>query len=68
MLNTLLDNAVSNRNPNGKSSKNEASNEEDDEMDEKMNVILEMFPQLTRTEVLEVSRDGGFATSQCRTC
>lgn len=42
------------KNPNGKSSKNEASNEEDDEMDEKMNVILEMFPQLTRTEVLEV--------------
>ncbi|TNN67613.1 SWI/SNF-related matrix-associated actin-dependent regulator of chromatin subfamily A containing DEAD/H box 1A [Liparis tanakae] len=42
------------KNPKGQSSKNEASDEEDDEMDEKMNVILEMFPQLTRTELLEV--------------
>ncbi|XP_034397575.1 SWI/SNF-related matrix-associated actin-dependent regulator of chromatin subfamily A containing DEAD/H box 1A isoform X2 [Cyclopterus lumpus] len=45
------------KNPIGKSSKNEASDhtdDEDNEMDEKMNVILEMFPQLTRTELLEV--------------
>ncbi|KAM6944290.1 SWI/SNF-related matrix-associated actin-dependent regulator of chromatin subfamily A containing DEAD/H box 1A isoform 2-T2 [Lycodopsis pacificus] len=44
--------------PTGKSSKNVAldhtDEENDDEMDEKMNTILEMFPQLTRTEVLEV--------------
>ncbi|XP_075955516.1 SWI/SNF-related matrix-associated actin-dependent regulator of chromatin subfamily A containing DEAD/H box 1A [Anarhichas minor] len=42
----------------GKSSKNVAldhtDEDDDDEMDEKMNTILEMFPQLTRTEVLEV--------------
>ncbi|XP_031712465.1 SWI/SNF-related matrix-associated actin-dependent regulator of chromatin subfamily A containing DEAD/H box 1A [Anarrhichthys ocellatus] len=45
--------------PTGKSSKNVAldhtdEDDDDDEMDEKMNTILEMFPQLTRTEVLEV--------------
>ncbi|XP_068560062.1 SWI/SNF-related matrix-associated actin-dependent regulator of chromatin subfamily A containing DEAD/H box 1A [Cebidichthys violaceus] len=50
------------KHPIGKSSKNVTSDhteeeedyDDDDEMDEKMNTILEMFPQLTRTEMLEV--------------
>ncbi|XP_054466432.1 SWI/SNF-related matrix-associated actin-dependent regulator of chromatin subfamily A containing DEAD/H box 1A [Anoplopoma fimbria] len=45
------------KNPIEKSSKNVASDhtdEEDNELDDKMSVILEMFPQLTRKELLEV--------------
>ncbi|XP_029295421.1 SWI/SNF-related matrix-associated actin-dependent regulator of chromatin subfamily A containing DEAD/H box 1A [Cottoperca gobio] len=45
------------KNPKGKSSKNLASDhteDEDDEMQENSNRLMEMFPQLTRTEVMEV--------------
>lgn len=33
------------------------TDEEDDELENKMSRLLEMFPQLTRTQVLEVSSD-----------
>ncbi|XP_017269083.1 SWI/SNF-related matrix-associated actin-dependent regulator of chromatin subfamily A containing DEAD/H box 1A [Kryptolebias marmoratus] len=33
------------------------TDDEDNDMDEKMNKLLEMFPQLTRTDVLEIIRD-----------
>ncbi|KAK9518719.1 hypothetical protein VZT92_022788 [Zoarces viviparus] len=56
--------------PTGKSSQNmaldhtdEDEDDDDDDMDEKMNTILEMFPQLTRTEVLEVI--GSTSTMEC---
>lgn len=32
------------------------TDDEDNELEEKMVRLLEMFPQLTRTELLEVSR------------
>ncbi|KAF1389259.1 hypothetical protein PFLUV_G00071590 [Perca fluviatilis] len=47
------------KNPKGKSSQNVTSDytdDEDKEMEENMNRVLEMFPQLSRTEVLEVIR------------
>ncbi|XP_034728991.1 SWI/SNF-related matrix-associated actin-dependent regulator of chromatin subfamily A containing DEAD/H box 1A isoform X1 [Etheostoma cragini] len=47
------------KNPKGKSSQNVASDHTDDEeqeMEENINRLLEMFPQLSRTEVLEVIR------------
>ncbi|XP_044052564.1 SWI/SNF-related matrix-associated actin-dependent regulator of chromatin subfamily A containing DEAD/H box 1A [Siniperca chuatsi] len=45
------------KNPIGKSSKNlesDHTDDEDNELEEKMNRLLEMFPQLPRTELLEV--------------
>ncbi|XP_040051896.2 SWI/SNF-related matrix-associated actin-dependent regulator of chromatin subfamily A containing DEAD/H box 1A [Gasterosteus aculeatus] len=45
------------KNPKGKSSKNAAldhTDAEDDELNDKMSSILEMFPQLTRTDLLEI--------------
>lgn len=33
------------------------TDEEDDELENKMSRLLEMFPQLTRTQMLEVSSD-----------
>lgn len=47
------------RNSIERSSKNVESydtDDEDNELEEKMDRLLEMFPQLTRTELLEVSR------------
>lgn len=41
------------------------TDDEDNEVEEKMNRLLEMFPQLTRKEVLEVSRKSrGFTAFQ----
>ncbi len=37
------------------------TDDEDKELDEKMNRLLEMFPQLTKKELLEVSRDSGIS-------
>ncbi|XP_010771970.1 SWI/SNF-related matrix-associated actin-dependent regulator of chromatin subfamily A containing DEAD/H box 1A-like [Notothenia coriiceps] len=48
------------KNPIGKSSKNVASDHTDDEdceLKEKTDRLLEMFPQLTRTQVLEVIKN-----------
>lgn len=45
------------RNPIGRSSKHVVSDhtdDEDSELEEKANRLLEMFPQLTRKELLEV--------------
>lgn len=50
---------LSSRNSIERSSKNVESydtDDEDNELEEKMVRLLEMFPQLTRTELLEVSR------------
>ncbi|KAK5614616.1 hypothetical protein CRENBAI_016041 [Crenichthys baileyi] len=47
-----------NKSPVWKPPKDEGSqhtDEEDEEMDEKINTLLEMFPQLSRTDVLEVT-------------
>ncbi|XP_037634394.1 SWI/SNF-related matrix-associated actin-dependent regulator of chromatin subfamily A containing DEAD/H box 1A [Sebastes umbrosus] len=55
----------------GKSSKNVASDHTDDEdndLEDKMNIILEMFPQLTRTELLDVIGNTGTLDGAIAAC
>ncbi|KAM4745184.1 SWI/SNF-related matrix-associated actin-dependent regulator of chromatin subfamily A containing DEAD/H box 1A [Anableps anableps] len=56
--NTKISLTTKNKSPIRKPPKDVASrhtDDEDEEMDEKINKLLEMFPQLSRTEVLEVT-------------
>ncbi|XP_073323305.1 SWI/SNF-related matrix-associated actin-dependent regulator of chromatin subfamily A containing DEAD/H box 1A [Pagrus major] len=63
-----ISSAKTTKSPAGRSSKNVDTDEEDDELENKMSRLLEMFPQLTRTQVLEVIGSTGTLDGAVAAC